>query len=114
MADVVRLNHSSFVNDEWCDICVGAVRALATRLCCEDKKLLRLPGREKRSVRWELIMPDTKPTAPLDLSAFDNLDPHPRNVPTLPSVAQPLVAAAPRLVPEPVPERLVEIANLGA
>jgi uncharacterized protein YaaN involved in tellurite resistance len=59
-------------------------------------------------------MPDTKPTAPLDLSAFDNLDPHPRNVPTLPSVAQPLVAADPRLVPEPVPERLVEIANLGA
>ena len=59
-------------------------------------------------------MPDTKPTAPLDLSAFDNLDPHPGNVPTVPSVAQPLVAADPRLVPEPVPERLVEIANLGA
>jgi uncharacterized protein YaaN involved in tellurite resistance len=114
MADVVRLNRSSFVNDECCDICVGAVRAFATGLCCEDKKPLRSPGREKRSVRWELIMPDTKPTAPLDLSAFDNLDPHPGNVPTVPSVAQPLVAADPRLVPEPVPERLVEIANLGA
>ena len=59
-------------------------------------------------------MPDTKPTAPLDLSAFDNLDPHPGNLPAVPSVAQPLVAADPRLVPEPVPERLVEIANLGA
>ena len=59
-------------------------------------------------------MPDTKPTAPLDLSAFDNLDPHLGNLPTIPSVAQPLVAADPRLVPEPMPERLVEIANLGA
>ena len=59
-------------------------------------------------------MPDTKPTAPLDLSAFDNLDPHPGNLPAVPSVAQPLVAADPRLVPEPVPERLVEIANLSA
>jgi len=59
-------------------------------------------------------MPDTKPTAPLDLSAFDNLDPHLGNLPTIPSVAQPLVAADPRLVPEPMPERLVEIANLSA
>ena len=59
-------------------------------------------------------MPDTKPTAPLDLSVFDNLEPPPGHLPTVPSVAQPVVAADPRLGPEPAPERLVEIANLSA
>ena len=59
-------------------------------------------------------MPDIKPTAPLDLSVFDNLGPPPGHLPTVPPVAQPVVAADSRLGPEPVPERLVEIANLSA
>ena len=59
-------------------------------------------------------MPDNKPTAPLDLSVFDNLDPPPGHLPTVPSVIQPSVVVDPRLAPEPVPERLVEIANLSA
>ena len=59
-------------------------------------------------------MSDNKPTAPLDLSVFDSLDPPPSQLPAVPPIAQPLVAADPRLVPEPVPERLVEIANLSA
>lgn len=58
-------------------------------------------------------MPDTKPTAPLDLSMFDNLDPPPGQALSVPAVAQPPVAADPRLVAEPAPERLVEIANLS-
>jgi uncharacterized protein YaaN involved in tellurite resistance len=58
-------------------------------------------------------MPDTKPTAPLDLSAFDNLESPPGHLPAIPTTAQPLVAADPRLAPEPAPERLVEIANLS-
>jgi uncharacterized protein YaaN involved in tellurite resistance len=60
------------------------------------------------------MMPDTKPTAPLDLSVFDSLDPPPGHLPAVPPAAQVPVAADPRLAPEPVPERLVEIANLGA
>jgi uncharacterized protein YaaN involved in tellurite resistance len=59
------------------------------------------------------MMPDPKPTAPLDLSIFDNLDSPPAHPLTVPPVAQPLVAADPRLVAEPAPERLVEIANLS-
>jgi len=59
-------------------------------------------------------MSDIKPTAPLDLSVFDNLDPAPGHLPAALPLPQPLVAADPRLVPEPVPARLVEIANLGA
>jgi uncharacterized protein YaaN involved in tellurite resistance len=58
-------------------------------------------------------MPDTKPTAPLDLSMFDNLDPPPGQALSVPAVAQPPVAVDPRLVAEPAPERLVEIANLS-
>jgi uncharacterized protein YaaN involved in tellurite resistance len=58
-------------------------------------------------------MPDTKPTAPLDLSAFDNLEAPPAQLPAIASAAQPLAAADPRLAPEPAPERLVEIANLS-
>src|SRR5260221_7228690 len=65
------------------------------------------------SFRWELRMPDTKPTAPLDLSMFDNLDPPPGQALSVPAVAQPPVAVDPRLVAEPAPERLVEIANLS-
>src|SRR3984885_10021264 len=71
-------------------------------------------GREKRSVRWELIMPDNKPTAPLDLSSFDNLDPPPAHLPAVVPPAQPLAVTDPRLVAEPMPERLVEVANLSA
>jgi uncharacterized protein YaaN involved in tellurite resistance len=60
-------------------------------------------------------MPDTKPTAPLDLSIFDDLDAPPSPVATVAPVAPtgsvPAVAD-PRLVAEPAPERLVEIANL--
>src|SRR5260370_23571296 len=62
---------------------------------------------------WDLRMPDTKPTAPLDLSMFDNLDPPPGQALSGPAVAQPPVAVDPRLVAEPAPERLVEIANLS-
>jgi uncharacterized protein YaaN involved in tellurite resistance len=59
-------------------------------------------------------MPDTKPTAPLDLSIFDNLDsPPPAQALTVPSAAQPPAMTDPRLAPEPKQERLVEIANLS-
>jgi uncharacterized protein YaaN involved in tellurite resistance len=65
-------------------------------------------------------MPDTKPPAPLDLSVFDSLDSPPEPALTAaafaPSAlaAQPPAPADPRLAPEPVPQRLVEIANLSA
>jgi uncharacterized protein YaaN involved in tellurite resistance len=78
-----------------------------------NKRLLRSPDRKKWSIQWELIMPDTKPTAPLDLSVFDNLDPPPGHLPAVHPAAQVPAAADPRLVPEPAPERLVEIANLN-
>src|SRR5215467_9838571 len=58
-------------------------------------------------------MPDTKPTAPLDLSIFDNLESAP--APSLPvaAAAAPLpVPADDRLALQPAPERLVDIANL--
>jgi uncharacterized protein YaaN involved in tellurite resistance len=71
------------------------------------------PDREEWNFGWELMMPDTKQTTPLDLSIFDNLDPPPP-APAGPLVVQPPTAVDPRLVPEPAPERLVEIANLGA
>ncbi len=59
-------------------------------------------------------MPDTKPTAPLDLSIFDNLDSSPpAQALTVPPAAQPLAVTDSRLAPEPKPERLVEIANLN-
>jgi uncharacterized protein YaaN involved in tellurite resistance len=60
-------------------------------------------------------MPEPTPTAPLDLSMFDNLDPAPAQalVP-VPLAALPVpVAVDPRLAPEPAPERLVEVANLS-
>lgn len=59
-------------------------------------------------------MPDSNPTAPLDLSLFDNLD-SPAG-PALPVAAatKPIVAADPRLAPAATPERLVEIANLSS
>lgn len=66
-------------------------------------------------------MPDTKPSAPLDLSLFDNLD-QPAGQTKVASPQQPLMvppapslpaAADPRLAPAPVPERLVEISNLS-
>src|SRR5215475_965614 len=63
-------------------------------------------------------MPDTKPGAPLDLSIFDNLDSSTATA----SLQQPLTVAPaaslpatvdPRLAPAPIPERLVEVANLS-
>src|SRR5215471_7159746 len=58
-------------------------------------------------------MPDTKPTAPLDLSIFDNLEPAPAPSLPVPAAAAPLpVPADDRLAPQPAPERLVDIANL--
>src|SRR5215470_18 len=58
-------------------------------------------------------MPDTKPTAPLDLSIFDNLDTAPASSLLVPAAAAPLpVPADDRLAPQPAPERLVDIANL--
>jgi uncharacterized protein YaaN involved in tellurite resistance len=58
-------------------------------------------------------MPDTKPTAPLDLSIFDNLETAPAPSLPVPAAAAPLpVPADERLAPQPAPERLVDIANL--
>ncbi len=59
-------------------------------------------------------MPDIKPTAPLDLSVFDDLEPPPAQLPAVAPVAQPPMAQDHRLAPEPAPERLVEISNLSA
>jgi uncharacterized protein YaaN involved in tellurite resistance len=58
-------------------------------------------------------MAETKPTAPLDLSLFDNLDSSSAQALTVPSVAQLPAMADPRLKPEAQPGRLVEIANLN-
>lgn len=57
-------------------------------------------------------MADREPTAPLDLSLFDDLSLPPAEaaVPAPPSTA----VADPRLAREPEPERLVEIGKLGA
>jgi len=58
-------------------------------------------------------MPDTKPTAPLDLSIFDNLETAPAPPLPVPAAAPPLpVPADDRLALQPAPERLVDIANL--
>jgi uncharacterized protein YaaN involved in tellurite resistance len=58
-------------------------------------------------------MPDTKPTAPLDLSVFDNLETAPAPSLPVPAAAAPLpVPADDRLAPQPAPERLVDIAKL--
>jgi uncharacterized protein YaaN involved in tellurite resistance len=58
-------------------------------------------------------MPDTKPTAPLDLSIFDNLETAPAPSLPVPAAAAPLpVPADDRMAPRPAPERLVDIANL--
>jgi uncharacterized protein YaaN involved in tellurite resistance len=56
-------------------------------------------------------MPDNKPTAPLDLSAFDDLDAPPAQPLAIAPAAQAPVAS--HLEPEPEPERLVEVANLN-
>jgi uncharacterized protein YaaN involved in tellurite resistance len=58
-------------------------------------------------------MPDNKPTAPLDLSTFDNLDSPPAHLPAVPVSGQLPTVADPRLAVEPARERLVEIANLA-
>src|ERR1700736_4591627 len=62
-------------------------------------------------------MPETPPQTPLDLSAFDNLDPLPspsRAITTHP-LSEPhlLVPTDERLLPQPRLERLVEVANLS-
>ena len=62
-------------------------------------------------------MPETSPPTPLDLSAFDNLDPVPdpsRAITTL-QATEPhlLVTTDERLQPQPRFERLVEVANLN-
>lgn len=71
-------------------------------------------------------MPENKPTAPLDLSIFDNLDAPPAPSASAPAVAsaaqpsasqppagKPTAVADPRLAAEPEPERLVEVSNLS-
>ena len=63
-------------------------------------------------------MPDTKPGAPLDLSIFDNLDSSsattsPQQPLTVAPAASLPATADPRLAPGPIPERLVEVANLS-
>src|SRR5262252_2232369 len=65
------------------------------------------------SLPEEVKMVDSKPTAPLDLSLFDDLDSAPGRSLTVPPAAQPAMAADPRLAQEPEPERLVDITNLG-
>src|ERR1700742_1185767 len=63
-------------------------------------------------------MPDTKPGAPLDLSLFDNLDAStatasPQQPLTVAPAASLPATADPRLAPAPIPERLVDVANLS-
>ena len=58
-------------------------------------------------------MPDTTPTAPLDLSIFDNLDDPPAHPPTVAPAPQLPATVDPRLAAEPALPRLVEIANLS-
>jgi uncharacterized protein YaaN involved in tellurite resistance len=62
-------------------------------------------------------MPETSPPTPLDLSAFDNLDPLPspsQAITTLPANEPHLPATTDeRLLPQPRLERLVEVANLS-
>jgi len=55
-------------------------------------------------------MNDTVSSAPLDLSAFDNLDPPPAPAQALTAVP---ATTDDRLAPQPRPERLVEVANLS-
>jgi uncharacterized protein YaaN involved in tellurite resistance len=58
-------------------------------------------------------MPDTKPTSPLDLSVFDNLESAPTPSLPVPAAAAPLpVPADDHLAPQPAPDRLVDIAKL--
>ena len=58
-------------------------------------------------------MPDIKPNAPLDLSLFTTSDTPSAQALTVPPAPQPPAVADARLAPDPAPERLVEIANLG-
>ncbi len=59
-------------------------------------------------------MPDTPPTAPLDLSAFDALDTPPATTPHTAVVPAPSTAIDVRLQPQPPAPRLVEISKLNA
>jgi uncharacterized protein YaaN involved in tellurite resistance len=77
-----------------------------------------LPSRRKCASKKRVeIMPETSPPTPLDLSAFDHLDPLPgpsQAITTRPASApQLLVSTDERLVPQPRLERLVELANLS-
>jgi uncharacterized protein YaaN involved in tellurite resistance len=58
-------------------------------------------------------MSDIKPNTPLDLSLFSNLNTPTGQALTVPPSAQPPAVTDARLAPDPEPERLVEIANLG-
>ena len=58
-------------------------------------------------------MSGSKPTTPLDLSIFDNLDSPSAASTSVATVVPAPAVVDPRLVPEPEPERLVEIANLS-
>ena len=60
-------------------------------------------------------MTETLPPAPLDLSAFDNLEPPPvtAQAVAVQAPAGPSAVADERLAPQPRPERLVEVANLS-
>ena len=63
-------------------------------------------------------MPETKPSAPLDLSTFDDLGaalpaPAPAAALAVPAASRELAIQDERLKPQPRPERLVEVANLN-
>jgi uncharacterized protein YaaN involved in tellurite resistance len=59
-------------------------------------------------------MSETKPEAPLDLSAFDDLAPPVPAAPQVPAVSAAGGPVDPRLAPQERLPRLVEVANLGA
>src|ERR1700748_760405 len=62
-------------------------------------------------------MPDTKPSAPLDLSAFDDLGAAPTTPAggalTVPTTSSAVAIKDERLLAQPRPERLVEVGNLN-
>ncbi len=84
---IARVNSSASTLNarvEPCDICVHAVRARASRLCCPDKRPLRSPDREKWSVQWGADHARHQADCPARFSVFDNLDPPPGHPPAVP------------------------------